>query len=94
MTTYGEGFGRVYQEEVPTEDIGVGRREKMIIATVGDNRITVIVRDTIVPEDPYLNLVRAAAYPYLTGGGSNAIFPAPPVSRRIKDVLIKTNIVI
>ena len=94
MTTYGDGIGRVYQPEVPTQDVGVGRREKQIRTMVGGQQVTVIIRDTIVPEDPYLNLVRAAAYPYMMGGGSGSRFPVPPVQKDIKDALIKTNLAI
>jgi hypothetical protein len=87
---YGDGFGRKYIPEVPTEEIGTLRREKQIITVVGGQQVTLVVRDTIVPFDPYLNMVRAAAYPYQMGGGADARFPVPPVGRDIKDVLIKT----
>jgi hypothetical protein len=90
----GEGFGKTYIREVPNEDVGVGRREKRIRTVVGGQRVTVIVRDTIVPEDPYLNLVRAAAFPYQMGGGAGAKFPVPPVDKDIKDALIKTSMTI
>lgn len=50
--------------------------------------VTVKVRDTITPEDPYLVLVRAAALAART----NEAFNAERTSRSIKDVLIKTNI--
>ncbi len=92
-TVVGDGIGRVYQREVPNEDIGIGRREKRIRTTVGGQRVTIIVRDTVVPEDPFLNMVRAAAYPYMMGGGSTR-FPVPPVDKDIKDALIKTSMTI
>lgn len=87
---YGDGFGRKYVEEVPHEDIGFDRREKQIVTVVGGQMVTVIVRDTIVPFDPYLNMVHAAAYPYQMGGGPNSRFPVPQIGRDVKDVLIKT----
>lgn len=87
---YGDGFGRTHTLEVPHEDIGVDRREKRITTIVGGQQVTVIVRDTLVPEDPYLNMVHAAAYPYQMGGGPNARYPVPQIGRDIKDVLIKT----
>jgi len=90
----GEGFGKTYERPVPSEDVGIGRREKRIRSTVGGQRVTLIVRDTIVPEDPYLNLVRASAYQYLMGGGAGARFPVPPVDKEIKDALIKTGMTI
>ena len=90
----GEGIGRTYTKEVPSEDVGVGRREKQIRTTIAGQRVTVIVRNTIVPEDPYLNMVRAAAYPYMMGGGPDARYPVPPVDKEIKDALIKTSMTI
>ena len=94
MTVTGAGFGRTYNREVPSEDVGVGRREKRIRSVVGGQQVTVTIRDTIVPEDPFLNLVKASAYPYQMGGGANARFPVPPVDKDIKDALIKTSMTI
>lgn len=94
MTVVGEGFGRTYKREVPNEEVGVGRREKQIVTVVGGQQVTVVVRDTIVPEDPYLNMVRAAAFPYQMGGGAGARFPVPPVDKDIKDALIKVSMTI
>lgn len=85
MTTYSTGFGRTYRN-VPSYEIAVGRRtERTTTLTVGENNVTIIVRDAIVPEDPYLNLVRGAAYQVADKGP----FPVPPVSRNVKDFLIK-----
>lgn len=50
--------------------------------------VTVIVRDSVVPEDPYLVLVRAKALSVRTGEALNA----SRTTRAIKDLLIKTNI--
>lgn len=50
--------------------------------------VTVILRDTIIIEDPYLNLARAKALSVLTG----EVFDANRVSRPIKDCLVKTNL--
>lgn len=90
----GEGFGRVTANPpVPAQDVGDYRREKMIRTMVGDLEVTVFVRDTIVPEDPILNMMRATAYTWQMGRGSaRSVFPVPPISRDIKDALIKTNI--
>ena len=48
----------------------------------------IIVRDTIVVEDPYLKLVKAKLLSIKTGGE----FGAEITSRAIKDALIKQNI--
>lgn len=50
--------------------------------------IRVILRNSIVPEDPYLNRVRAKLLAVRTGEP----YKANVVSRAIKDHLIKTNI--
>ena len=52
--------------------------------------ITVIVRDSVVPEDPYLVLAKAKAVSLKTGEA----FKANQTPRRIKDALIKVNITI
>lgn len=49
---------------------------------------TVVVRDTLAVEDPYLKLVRARLFEILTGQD----FSASVTSRQIKDDLIKVNI--
>ena len=95
MTTYGE-FGGTVTPPVPSMDGSASehRREKVVVTMVGGNQVTMIIRDTIVPEDPYLSMVRAAAYLYQQGSGPSKRFPVPPVSRQLKDVLIKTDLVI
>jgi hypothetical protein len=50
--------------------------------------MTFILRDTIVPEDPYLNMARAKALSVRTGEP----YDADRIPRSIKDYLIKTNI--
>lgn len=95
MTTYGDGIGRVYTPPVNVEDTSTSERtEKVITTEVDGNKIKVILRDTIVSWDPYLNLVRAAAYPWIVAknGKGRTYFPVPPISRRIKDALIKTKV--
>jgi len=57
--------------------------------TLANGRVvTVILRDSIVPEDPYLNLARAKMLSIRTGEA----FDANRISRQIKDYLIKTNV--
>lgn len=52
--------------------------------------VTVVVRDSIAPEDPYFVLVRAKALSVRTGEAFNA----SRTTRSIKDFLVKTNIFI
>ena len=52
--------------------------------------VTVILRDSLVPEDPYLTQARAKALAVKRG----TEVKVEPTSRRIKDILIKTNITI
>lgn len=87
---YGEGFGRTYVK--PTSSTTkTGRRKEVTVNTiVGGQQVTMIMRDAIVPYDPYLVLVRAAAYQRMKGGP----FPVPRTPRSIKDFLIRTNIAI
>ena len=95
MTTYGEGFGRVYTPPTNVEDqTNSVRKEKVITVTVNGARIKVTLRDKIVSWDPYLNLVKASAYPYIVAmsGEGKPYFPVPPISRRVKDALIKVTV--
>jgi hypothetical protein len=71
------------------------RKEIEIVTQVGNKLIRVIMRDAIVSFDPYLNLVKASAYPWLlarAGHSGKTYFPVPPVGRRIKDALIKAGV--
>jgi hypothetical protein len=93
MSTYGDGFGRTYTAPVAVEDTSNSvRNEKVITSMVDGNKVTITIRDKIVSWDPYLNLIRASAYPWIVSqnGKGKPYFPVPPVSRRIKDALIKT----
>ena len=93
MTTYGDGIGRVYSPPTTVQDSSNSvRTEKVIYTEVDGARVKVIIRDKIVSWDPYLNLVRASAYPWIMAknGSGRTYFPVPPVSRRVKDALIKT----
>jgi len=57
-------------------------------SVAGGRLITVILRDTLVPEDPYLNMARATALSFRT----EEPYASDRVNRAIKDYLIKTNI--
>ena len=88
MITYAPGFGRTYKKTIRSETT-VGRRTETVTTTqVGNYTVEVIVRDSIIVDDPYLNLVRAAAFQLADKGP----FPVPPVGRDIKDFLIKTGL--
>jgi len=88
MTTYAAGVGRTYRK-VPASETSTGvRTERTTTMVVGNYTVRVITRDSIIPEDPYLNLVRAAAFQVSEKGP----FPVPPVGRDIKDFLIKTEL--
>lgn len=95
MTTYGEGFGRPYTRPTSVEDTSNPvRKEKRIVVEVNGDKQIMILRDKIVSWDPYLNLIRASAYPWKVAmsGGGKPYFPVPPVSRRVKDALIKVTV--
>ena len=50
--------------------------------------MSVILRDTLVPVDPYINMARATAFSIRTGEP----YDSDRIDRKIKDYLIKTNI--
>jgi hypothetical protein len=86
MSEYGIGFGKTYVKEVPLADVAEDRRERIITMVVAGKLVTLVVRADIVPEDPYLNLVRASAYPFQVRSG-RARYPVPPVPRTVKAIL-------
>jgi hypothetical protein len=49
-----------------------------------------VLRDKVVPEDPYLILVKAIAFALYTGEPYNGTFPG----RGVRDFLIKNSVVI
>lgn len=85
---YAAGAGRTYRR-VPTYETTTGRRsERVTHMTAGDYNVRLIVRDTVIIEDPYLNLVRASAFQISEGGP----FPVQRVGRDVKNFLIKTGL--
>jgi hypothetical protein len=90
MITIGKGFGTTYKKPTQVVPHETGRRETYVESIVGGRRITVIKREDVTPEDPYINLARAAAYSIATKGP----FPAPRVPRSLKDHIIRTSITI
>jgi hypothetical protein len=66
-------------------------RQEAKVSLKKDGRIyRFVVRDKIVPEDPYLMLMKAIAFAIQTGEAYNGTSP----NRALKDFLIKTNVVI
>jgi len=93
--TVGEGIGQPYTKPTVVRDnSNPVRKEKVISIEVNGDKQIVVLRDKIVSWDPYLNLVRASAYPWIVAmsGKGKPYFPVPPVSRRIKDALIKVTV--
>lgn len=86
----GAGFGRTYTKPTETIPRETGRDETYVETIVAGKKVTVVRRNDVVPEDPYDNLARAAAFSIATG----SIFPAPRIRRALKDHLIRTNITI
>ena len=71
--------------------IPVCRTELSLTLPLANGRtVTTILRDSVSPDDPYINLARARALEVRTGEPFNA----QRVERSVKDVLIKTNITI
>jgi hypothetical protein len=92
METFGEGLGSIYKKPKQIEDTSNNiRKEKTIIVQNGDKKHVIILRDFITAFDPYLNMVRAAAYSIIMSNkGGKVFFPVPPVDRKIRDALVNT----
>ena len=69
-------------------DCGPCRQEVSTRLHYGGNVYTVTLRDKVVIEDPYLVLVKAAAYAIRTAG----LYQGRIVPRSIRDFLIKSNV--
>lgn len=83
----------LFQENSPFEEPAAcapGRTEKTITLRKGGRLYRFVVRDKVVIEDPYLVMVKGAAFaireaePYM----------AKPPPRSIKDFLIKSSVVV
>jgi hypothetical protein len=65
------------------------REEAVRVYPLANGRLVrVILRNSIIPEDPYINMVRAKALSVRTGEP----YSRDRITRSIKDHLIKTNI--
>jgi len=93
-TDVGEGLGQIYRgdtrqiSEVAFVDHHgyTVMRERVMVRRVAEKRVTILVRDRVRPEHPYLNLVRASAYTYQYVGSP---FPVPPLRRETRLPLVK-----
>lgn len=65
------------------------REEYKQIFQVGDRRVTVTATEQIGPEDCFSMLLKAVLHRYVTG--EDVI---PPISREIKDAMLRQNLVI
>lgn len=77
--------------ETPSECALLPCREEVTINLRKSGRIyRFVLRDKIVPEDPYLVLVKAAAFSISTGEAYNGT----PPNRSLKDFLIKDSVIV
>ena len=75
----------------PSACIALPCRQEVVINLRKDNRIyNFVMRDKIVPEDPYLMMVKALAFAIRESEPYNGTSPA----RSVKDFLIKDSVVI
>lgn len=65
------------------------RQEVKLVYRVGERIITVTAIDVVAPEDCYDMLMKAVLHRYVTGEDVT-----PPISREVKDALIKQNLTI
>lgn len=85
----------IYQGVSPFSDSAACKlqpcRQEVVINLRKDGRIyRLIARDKLTPEDPYLVLVKAAAFAIQTGEAYNGTTP----TRAVKDFLIKSSNVV
>jgi len=69
---------------------GAGRVEVPINIRRGGRIYQFVLRDKVLPEDPYLVLVKAAAFAIQTGEAYNGT----PPDRSVRDFLIKSSVII
>jgi len=74
----------------PPDCAGIPCRVEVPITINKQGRLyTFMLRDKIAPEDPYLVMVKAAAFSIQ----HNEPYNGTPIPRSVKDFLIKTNLV-
>lgn len=83
----------LFQEDPPfvePETCAAGRQEVEVSIRKEGRIYNYVLRDKIAPEDPYLMMVRAAAFSIQTGEAYNGT----PPSRSVRDFLIKQSVII
>ena len=80
------------EDQVLTQPPACGPCRQEVTATVQkDGRLyTITIRDTVVVEDPYFVLVKAAAFAI----SQNEPYMGRSTPRSVKDFLIKSNVVV
>ena len=93
---YAPIVGQVMQTQIPYSPFtvptgcGPGRQESVLRMQVGGKLYTFTFRDKIVPEDPYLVAVQAAAFAI----ARTEPYRGTPPARNVRDFLIKNNVII
>jgi hypothetical protein len=83
----------LFQADSPFDEpasCGAGRQEVPITLRKDGRLYRYVLRDKIMPEDPYLTMVKAAAFTIQTGEPYNGT----PPDRAVRDFLIKSGLVI
>lgn len=85
----------LYQEGASTHVVPpgclIGERQEVSVSFRYRGRIyRAVLRDKVVADDPYITLVKAAAFAYREGEP----YQAQEVKRNVKDFLIKLDVVI
>lgn len=81
-------YGASQLEQPP--GCGSGRTEVTTTLREGDRLYTVVVRDKVIVEDPYLVLVKAAAFSI----AKSEPYMGRAVPRSVRDVLLKSSVVV
>ena len=69
---------------------GLGRQESLVTIPYQGQLYYMTIRDKIVPEDPYLVMVKGGAYSV----NHSVPYPATAPERSLLDFLVKNNVVI
>ena len=83
----------LFQDDPPftePDTCGIGRQEVALNIRKDGRVYRFVLRDKIAAEDPYIMMVRAAAFSIQTGEPYNGT----PPSRGVRDFLIKQSVVI
>jgi len=86
-------LSKLYQDDSPftqPAECETGRQEYHRTFYKGGKLYTMTLRDKVIPEDPYLNMIKAYACQVRTGKA----YPGQRVDRRYRDFLVRSNVVI